>query len=105
MKSIIIDQDFQDNLPFDNMEDFLVVVEFQRNAVREGQLKQKSALKTTRVERSLARKNLEMELLKTIHFIANIFPGDEKQAMSFFDFNLLFGARHKSLEDEKEVVV
>lgn len=76
----------------------------QWNAVREGQLQQKSALKTNRVDRSVARKNLEMELLKTIHFIGNKFPGDEKQSMSFFDFNLLFGARHKSLEDKKEVV-
>lgn len=73
-------------------------------ATRGSQLQQKSALKTNRVDRSVARKNLEMELLKTIHFIGNKFPGDEKQSMSFFDFNLLFGARHKSLEDDEPEV-
>jgi hypothetical protein len=76
----------------------------QWTAVRGSQLQQKSALKTNRSDRSIARKNVEMELLKTIHFIGNKFPGDEKQSMTFFDFNLLFGARHKSLEDKPPVV-
>ncbi len=29
MESVIINQDFQNNLPFDDVEDFLVIVEFQ----------------------------------------------------------------------------
>ena len=72
--------------------------------VRGNQLQQKAALKTNRSDRTTARRTVEIELLKTIHFIGNKFPGDAEQCMVFFDFNLLFGSRHKSLEDEKEVV-
>jgi hypothetical protein len=71
----------------------------QWTALRGSQLQQKSAVKTNRSDRTIARRNVEIELLKTIHFIANKFPGDVKLSMVFFDFNLLFGARHKSLED------
>jgi hypothetical protein len=71
----------------------------QWTALRGSQLQQKSAVKTNRSDRTVARRNVELELLKTIHFIANKFPGDVKLSMVFFDFNLLFGARHKSLED------
>jgi hypothetical protein len=71
----------------------------QWTALRGSQLQQKSAVKTNRSDRTVARRNVELELLKTIHFIANKFPGDVKFSMVFFDFNLLFGARHKSLED------
>jgi hypothetical protein len=67
--------------------------------VRGSQLQQKSALKTNRFDRTAARRNVEIELLKTIHFIGNKFSGDVLRCSSFFDFNLLFGARHKSLED------
>lgn len=71
----------------------------QWTVLRESQLQQKSAVKTNRSDRTIARRNVELELLKTIHFIANKFPGDEAKCNVFFDFNLLFGARHKSLED------
>lgn len=71
----------------------------QWNTLRTSQLEQKSAVKTNRVDRTVARGEVEVELLKTIHFIGNKFPGDQKQCLAFFDFNLLFGARHKSLED------
>lgn len=73
--------------------------EAQWTTLRESQLQEKAAVKTNRVDRTLARRDVEIELLKTIHFIGNKFPGDQKQSMAFFDFNLLFGARHKSLED------
>lgn len=73
--------------------------ETQWTTLRESQLQEKAAVKTNRVDRTVARRELEIELLKTIHFIGNKFPGDQKQSMAFFDFNLLFGARHKSLED------
>lgn len=73
--------------------------EAQWTTLRESQLQEKAAVKTNRVDRTLARRDVEIELLKTIHFIGNKFPGDQKQSMAFFDFNLLFGARHKRLED------
>lgn len=73
--------------------------EAQWTTLRESQLQEKAAVKTNRVDRIVARRDVEIELLKTIHFIGNKFPGDQKQSMAFFDFNLLFGARHKSLED------
>ncbi|WP_432670219.1 hypothetical protein [Flavobacterium sp. SM2513] len=67
--------------------------------VRNKQLQEKAAVKTNRTDRSVARRAVELELLKTIHFIGAKFPGDVARCQSFFDFNLLFGARHKSLEN------
>jgi hypothetical protein len=67
--------------------------------LRGQQLEEKAAVKTNRTDRSVARRAVELELLKTIHFIGAKFPGDVARCKSFFDFNLLFGARHKSLED------
>jgi hypothetical protein len=71
------------------------------DAVRQSQLQQKSAVKTNRSDRTTARRNVEIELLKIIHFIAYTFPGDVKKSMTFFDFNLLFGVRRsKDNEDQ-----
>ena len=72
--------------------------EFQTkwNDVRESQLQQKSAVKTNRNDRTLARKAVETELLKTIHFIGGKFPGDIAKCKVFFDFNLLFGVHHNN---------
>ena len=67
--------------------------------LRGQQLEEKAAVKTNRTDRSVARRAVELELLKTIHFIGAKFPGDVARCQSFFDFNLLFGARHKSLQD------
>lgn len=75
----------------------------QWTTLRESQLQQKSAVKTNRSDRTTARKDVEIALLQTIHFIANKFPGDVLKCKTFFDFNLLFGARHKSLEDAPTV--
>ena len=71
----------------------------QWETVREKQLQEKAAVKTNRTDRSVARRDVEIALLKTIHFIADKFPGDVARCKTFFDFNLLFGARHRSLED------
>lgn len=65
----------------------------QWKPLRQEQLEGKSAVKTNRADRSVARKGVEIELIKIIHFIGNKFPGDEKQCMVFFDFNLLFGVK------------
>ena len=70
--------------------------------VRKNQLQEKAAVKTNRTDRTAARRDVELVLLKTIHFIADKFPGDVLRCKTFFDFNLLFGARHKSLEDPAE---
>ena len=64
--------------------------------VRESQLGQKSAVKTNRSDRSIARKAVEISLLKTIHFIGDKYPGDVNRCKVFFDFNLLFGVHHSS---------
>ena len=72
----------------------------QWETVREKQLEEKAAVKTNRTDRSVARRDVELALLKTIHFIADKFPGDVARCKTFFDFNLLFGARHRSLEDQ-----
>ena len=74
------------------------------DSLRTSQLQEKAALKTNRADRSVARIAVEMALLKTIHFIADKFPGDVARCKSFFDFNLLFGARHMSLEDPEPEV-
>jgi len=66
----------------------------QWTTLRDSQLQQKSAVKTNRSDRTIARRNLETELLKTIHFIGNKFPGDVAKCKVFFDFNLLFGVHH-----------
>ncbi|MGV9003742.1 hypothetical protein [Flavobacterium sp.] len=71
----------------------------QWTTARNNQLQEKAAVKTNRTDRSVARKEVEIALLKTIHFIADKFPGDVARCKTFFDFNLLFGARHSSLED------
>ena len=71
----------------------------QWTALRKQQLEGKSALKTNRSDRTTARKAVETALLKTIHFIANKFPGDVLKCKTFFNFNLLLAARHMSLED------
>jgi hypothetical protein len=67
--------------------------------VRKTQLEGKAAVKTNRSDRTTARKEVEIALLKTIHFVADKYPADVLKCKTFFDFNLLFGARHKSLED------
>lgn len=77
----------------------LQAFETQWTTVRDNQLQEKAAVKTNRTDRTVARREVEIELLKTIHFIADKFPGDVARCKTFFDFNLLFGARHKSLED------
>lgn len=66
----------------------------QWTEVRESQLQQKSAVKTNRSDRTIARRNFETELLKTIHFIGDKYPGDVSRCKVFFDFNLLFGVHH-----------
>jgi hypothetical protein len=81
----------------------LQAFQIQWTALRKEQLEGKSAVKTNRSDRTTARKDVEIALLKTIHFIANKFPGDVLKCKTFFDFNLLFGARHKSLEDAPKV--
>jgi len=77
------------------MSDQLKNFQTQWIELRESQLQLKSAVKTNRADRSVARKAVEMELLKTIHFIGQLFPGNEAQCLIFFDFNLLFGI-HKA---------
>jgi hypothetical protein len=72
----------------------------QWNTARNNQLEEIAAVKTNRNDRSVARKEVEVELLKTIHFIGSKFPGDVLKCKTFFNFNLLFGARHRSLEDQ-----
>ena len=78
---------------------------FQNNwAVLRGvQLQQKAAVKINRNERSDARRNVEMNLLRTMHAIALKFPGDVVKCKMFFDFHLLFGVHHNSpVEEEVE---
>jgi hypothetical protein len=67
--------------------------------LREDQLQGKAAVKTNRADRSVARKAVEIELIKTIHHIGEKFPGDVAQCMVFFDFNLLYA---KSRGKKKE---
>jgi hypothetical protein len=71
----------------------------QWNTARNNQLQEKAAVKTNRTDRIVARRDVEIALLKTIHFIGDKFPGDVARCKTFFDFNLLFGARHRSVED------
>ena len=55
--------------------------------VRKNQLQEKAAVKTNRTDRTAARRDVELVLLKTIHFIADKFPGDVLRCKTFFDFN------------------
>lgn len=79
----------------------LVGFEARWETLRKDQLEKMAAVKTNRQQKVVARRNLEMQLLYTIHFIGCKFPGDEAQCKQFFDFNLLFPARHKSKEKGK----
>lgn len=63
-------------------------------ALRESQLQLKSAVKTNRSDRTIARRALEISLLKTIYFIGDKYPGEVAKCKVFFDFNLLFGVYH-----------
>lgn len=65
----------------------------QWDLVRGNQRQQISAVETNRIERSKARRELELSLLKVIHFVADKYPGDVEQCMVFFNFNLLFSVR------------
>ena len=80
--------------------------EFQEKykTLREDQLDGKAAVKTNRSDRSVARKAVEIELIKTIHHIGEKFPGDVAQCMVFFDFNLLYAKsrRKKTAETPNE---
>jgi len=69
--------------------------------LRGSQLQQKSEVKINRSERTDARRNLEMALLKTIHQIAQKFPGDVEKCKVFFDFHLLFGVHHTTPVEEE----
>lgn len=74
----------------------LQIFQTKWNDVRDSQLQQKSAVKTNRNDRTQARKGVEIELLKTLHFIGAKYPGDVAKCQVFFDFNLLFGAHHSA---------
>lgn len=80
----------------DEISNQLQTFQTKWNDVRESQLQQKSAVKTNRNDRTQARRALEIELLKTIHFIGGKFPGDQAKCKVFFDFNLLFGVHHSN---------
>ena len=67
----------------------------QWKLLREDQLDKIAAVKTNRIDRTLARRALETQLLFTIHFIGCLYPGNEDKCKLFFDFNLLFGAKHR----------
>lgn len=61
----------------------------QFHDTRNAQLLQKGTVGESRVERSVNRKILEIELLKTIHSIAFMFPGEVEKCTTLFNFNLL----------------
>jgi hypothetical protein len=66
------------------------------NNARDQQQKQKGAVENNRNERSVNRRALELGLLATAFAIGFKFPGDVKQCLKFFRFNLLFAhAKHK----------
>ncbi len=73
----------------------------QWSQLRQNQLDVKSAVKTNRAERSVARREVEIELIKIMHFIGNKYPGDVEQCMVYFDFNLLY-AKHKHKKDPND---
>lgn len=62
----------------------------QYETLRSEQLQGKAAVKTNRADRSVARREVEIELIKTIHHIGEKFPGNVAQCMVYFDFNLLY---------------
>ena len=53
----------------------------------------KAGLSSDRTDRSTARRGLEMVLLHAVHQVADRFPGDTAQCLSFFNFNLLEGSK------------
>ncbi|MGB4776285.1 MAG: hypothetical protein WBP45_14005 [Daejeonella sp.] len=64
--------------------------------VREAQQQQKGAVGDNRVGRTANRKALELVLLKAIHYIAYLYPGETEKCLSFFDFSLLLPAGRKA---------
>ena len=59
------------------------------NNARNAQLLQKGTVVDNRTERSANRKILEIELLKTIHSIAVLYPANVEKCLSLFNFSLL----------------
>ena len=53
----------------------------------------KAGLSSDRTDRSTARRGLEMVLLHAVHQVADRFPGDTVQCLTFFNFNLLEGSK------------
>jgi hypothetical protein len=73
----------------------------QYETLRSEQLQGKAAVKTNRADRSVARRAVEIELIKTIHHIAEKFPADVAQCMVYFDFNLLYAKSRSKKTVEK----
>ena len=76
--------------------------ESQWHDLRKQQLEVKSAIKASRAERSFARREVALELVKIIHFIGNKFPADVEKCRVYFDFGLLY-AKHKNKKAKNEV--
>lgn len=73
----------------DEIRNELKAFNSQFHDTRNAQLLQKGTVGESRVERSTNRKVLELELLKTIHSIALMFPADVEKCTSLFNFKLL----------------
>jgi hypothetical protein len=67
---------------------------------RNSQQQTKGSVDENRSDRSAARRNVEEALVKIVHNIAERFPGNVQQCMSFFDFSLLNGKSRKKDEDD-----
>ncbi len=56
---------------------------------RSNQLKKKGEVANRKTSTKERRKNLELQLIRNIHYIGYLYPGDIKKCNSFFDQSFL----------------
>ena len=77
----------------------------QYDAARSDQQNQKGSVTDNRTERTSNRTALEIELMKAIHSVGLMYPGDVAKCGSFFNFSLLYApGRGKAKADKTPVV-
>lgn len=75
----------------------------QYEQARNNHQQAKGTVDANRVQRTLARKQVEEALIKVVHNIGERFPGNVEQCCSFFDFSLL-GVRSRKKEDRPQTL-
>ncbi|MCW3075347.1 MAG: hypothetical protein JWP69_2416 [Flaviaesturariibacter sp.] len=77
----------------------------QWKALDEAQSTSRKDTREDRTDRSAARQAVERQLLKAIHTVAALYPGDMEKGKEFFDFGLLRASRYASLQKKADPAI